>query len=369
MKLFAAFLVSLFLHSALAAQQPDAPSDHRAFAGSPPVLGAAFWSAIGPARTMYLDRTPPAGQKHKAKPARAAEPSRQLKRTRIDASMVGYIDDSAVQTLVRVRFDSGFNTPRPDRAEYFYAGSSTPSGSTNAAQRTLNFQQLYLLGEYAPLERVSAFVQVPFRWVQPSFIPSATQTPDLFSTGGISDVQAGLKLAAVASGSRNLTFQLRAYFPTGDGSAGLGTNHYSIEPTLLFFQRLSDRAAVEAEAGDTHPIGGTTYAPDTLPATHPQDFAGDVLMYGVGPSYQLVKRNRYGITPVLELVSWHVFGGLQTGSAKVVQSAAGINVLNAKLGARISFPGGSSIYAGFGRGLTSNIWYRNLFRIEYRHVF
>jgi hypothetical protein len=369
MKLFAAFLVLLFLHSALAAQQLDAPSDHRAFAESPLGLGAVFFPSIDPARTVSLDQPPPASQKHQAKPARAAQPSKQLKRTRIDASMVGYIDDSAVQTLVRVRFDAGFNAPRPDRAEYFYAGSSTPAGSTDAVQRTLNFQQLYLLGEYAPLERLSAFVQVPFRWVQPSFIPSATQTPDLFSTGGISDVQAGLKFAAVASGSRRLTVQLGAYFPTGDGSAGLGTSHYSIEPKMLFFQRISVRTAVEAEAGDTHPISGTIYAPNTLPATPSHRFAGDVLMYGVGPSYQLVKRDRYGITPVLELVSWHVFGGLQTGSANVVQSAAGINVLNAKLGARTSFPGGSSIYAGFGRGLTSNIWYRNLFRIEYRHVF
>jgi len=92
-------------------------------------------------------------------------------------------------------------------------------------------------------------------------------------------------------------------------------------------------------------------------------------MYGVGPSYQLIKRDSYRLTPVLELVSWHVFGGLQTGSANVVQSAAGINVLNAKLGARASFSDGSSIYAGYGRGLTSDIWYRNLLRIEYRRVF
>jgi hypothetical protein len=94
-----------------------------------------------------------------------------------------------------------------------------------------------------------------------------------------------------------------------------------------------------------------------------------VAMYGIGPSYQLIKHDSYQVTPVFELVSWHVFGGLQTGSAEVVQSAGGIDVLNAKLGARVSFLNGSSIYAGFGRALTSDIWYRNLFRIEYRRVF
>jgi hypothetical protein len=92
-------------------------------------------------------------------------------------------------------------------------------------------------------------------------------------------------------------------------------------------------------------------------------------MYGVGPSYQLITRDSYRFAPVFELVSWHVFGGLQTGQNSQVQSAAGINVLNAKLGGRISFSNGSSIYAGYGRGLTADIWYRNLFRMEYRREF
>lgn len=291
-----------------------------------------------------------------------------MKRTRIDPSMVGYIDDSAVRNEVRLRFDAGFDMPRPDRAEYFYSGSSKPAANTVAVQRTLNFQELYFNGEYAPCKFLSAFVMVPYRWIEPYFVPSATRTPDLFSGGGISDVQAGLKAAAIHSDARNLTFQLRAYFPTGNGVDGFGTNHYSIEPMVLFYQRLSDRTALEAEGGDTHPIGGTVYTAKTATAK-PQSFAGDVAMYGLGPSYQLIARDSYQFAPVLELVSWHVFGGLQTGQNGLVQSAAGINVLNAKLGGRISFSNGSSIYAGYGRGLTADIWYRNLFRMEYRREF
>ena len=68
-------------------------------------------------------------------------------------------------------------------------------------------------------------------------------------------------------------------------------------------------------------------------------------------------------------MAWHVFGGLQTGANNVVQSAAGINVFNAKLGGRLNFADGSSIYAGYGLGITSDIWYRNLFRVEYRRTF
>jgi hypothetical protein len=198
-------------------------------------------------------------------------------------------------------------------------------------------------------------------------VPSATKTPNLSSGSGISDLQAGFKVAAVRSATQNLSSQLRADFPTGDGSSGLGTNHYSVEPMVLLSLKLSDAAWVEAEFGDSHPIGGTIYRAE--PSSQPHNFAGDVVMYGIGPSYRLIDRDRYRLSPVLELVTWHVFGGLQTGINNVVESAAGSNVLNAKLGARISFFEGSSVYAGYGRALTPDIWYRNLFRIEYRRAF
>lgn len=340
MKSFAGLLVLLFLHPALVAQQAEAKTTQ--------------------------SQTPPPAQKQKPKPVKEKEPAKQLEWTRIDASMVGYIDPSAVQTEVRVRFDAGFNAPRPDRAEYFYAGCNGSIPCIGGIQRTLNFQQLYINGEYAPLKRFSGFVQVPFRWVQPFFVPN-TGPPTLTSGGGISDVQAGLKFGVIASSAHKLTFELGADFPTGNGTNGLGTNHYTIEPKVLFFQRLSDRTAIEAEAGDSHPIGGTIYY--ATPSSPPQNYAADVAMYGVGSSYELIRRDKYRIAPVFELVSWHVFGGLQAGSNEVVQSAAGINVLNAKLGARASFSDGSSIYAGYGRSLTSDVWYKNLFRVEYRHVF
>lgn len=285
----------------------------------------------------------------------------------MDPSMVGYIDDPTVQSEVRVRFDAGFNDPQPDLAEFFYQGHSAPVSPTAAFQRTLNFQQLYLNAEYTPGRSVSGFLQIPYRWIQPIFIPSATRTPDLFSGSGISDVQAGLKYGVIASETRNLTLQLRADFPSGDGSKGFGTGHYSLEPMGLFYQRLTDRAAVEAELGDSHPIGGTIYRASATSA--PQKFDGDVMMYGLGPSYEALIRDNYSIAPVVELVGWHVFGGLQTNTANQVESGAGANIFNLKLGARVTFSGSNSIYAGYGRGLTSNIWYRNLFRIEYRHSF
>lgn len=119
MKPLAGFLVLFLLHSALAAQQPDGPSTHCGLVESSTERRTAFSSLNNFSNTPYAEQAPPAGQKQKGKPAPKTQPSSRLKRTRIDASMVGYIEDSAVQTQVRVRFDAGFNAPRPDRAEYF----------------------------------------------------------------------------------------------------------------------------------------------------------------------------------------------------------------------------------------------------------
>lgn len=290
-----------------------------------------------------------------------------MKTRESDPSNVGYIDDARVENEIRVRFDAGFNDPQPDLAEFFYAGHSAPLGPNVAFQRTLNFQQLYLNAEYSPIKSFSGFLQLPYRWIQPFFLPSTTRTPDFSSGSGISDLQLGLKYAPIATDTRILTLQLRTDFPSGNGADGFGTNHYSLAPEAILYQKISDRTAVEAELGDSHPIGGTVYRASATSA--PQNFAADVMMYGAGPSYRMIVRDHYQVAPVLELVGWHVFGGLQTNIANQVQSGAGINIFNVKLGARVNFSGNNSIYAGYGRGLTSNIWYRNLFRIEYRHSF
>lgn len=306
------------------------------------------------------------GQQTPRKAKSESGPPKPIKPRQIDPSMVGYIDDGAVGNEVRIRFDTGFNAPRPDRAEYFYAGSTSRDPSTTAVQRTLNFQQLYISGEYAPFKTLSAFIMVPFRWIQPFFISAPGKSPDLFSGGGISDLQAGVKYAALKLDRTHVTLQFKADFPSGNGAKGFGTNHYSVEPMVLLYQKLSDRVALEGEAGDSHPVGGTYFI---NPGGPPKKWSADVAMYGLGPSYQLIDRDKYSFAPVLELVAWHVFGGLQTGANSVVQSAAGINVFNAKLGGRVSFLNGSSIYAGYGRAITSDIWYRNLFRVEYRKAF
>jgi len=96
---------------------------------------------------------------------------------------------------------------------------------------------------------------------------------------------AGFKFAAVDSESTYVTFQFKSYFPSGDASKGLGTNHYIIEPSLLVYHSFSPRLSVEGQLGDWHPIDGSA----GVPTTSSEGFAGDVFFYGIGPGYTYTK--------------------------------------------------------------------------------
>jgi len=304
-----------------------------------------------------------------SKSARAPK-AKEVSRPPIEGSMVGYVDDAIVGNQIRIRFDAGFDDNVPDRAEFFYPqcgcyGAGAP-GPRPGAANDINFQQLYFQGEYAPVSRFSVFTEVPIRWIQPqSFIPGTTGGLAPFSNqSGISDVRAGFKFALLSSSTHSLTFQFRAYFPSGDGSRGLGTAHYSVEPSLLYFQKLSDRWAVESQIGGWHPIDGST-------GINGSNFAGDIFLYGIGPSYQLVDTGKVKFAPVVEMFGWHVLGGLQTLIAAVPPpvDASGTNIVNLKIGARTSIGKHNSFYVGFGQAVTHAVWYKHIVRAEYRYSF
>ena len=240
--------------------------------GAPTVSNAVLEMAFN--RAPY---GPFAPQQQRAKAAdTTARPG-----TRIPGSMVGYIDNAVVESEIRVRFDAAFDDQFPDRAEFIYAKCACYRGLQNiipaafdpnapgpgpGVEKAINYQQLYLNAEYSPHRRFSGFVEVPIRWLQPQgFFPIPPFAP-FSNQSGLGDVMAGIKLAAVATESTYLTFQFKSYFPSGDSSKGLGTNHYSVEPSLLLYHALSPRFTVEGQLGDWHPIGGSAGVPTATSA-------------------------------------------------------------------------------------------------------
>jgi hypothetical protein len=315
----------------------------------------------------------------------------------------GYIDSAVPATQFRVRYDSLLNANRPDRAEFFYPryfSRTTLVNTTNnvvlpgvgpgqpgvvvttpgvaavpnpirgrgpgqevdVIPRSADFQELSAYLEVAASNRLSFFSTVPYRWTDINFSPGAPVTQ---SFDGLGDIQAGFKYALVATDSTYVTFQLTGYIPTGSGLKGLGTEHWSIEPGLLFTSMLTDRLTGYAEVKDWIACGGEP------------NFAGNILRYGVGASYLCYDSGCVRVAPVVELVAWTVLDGSETrfeGAGSVVD-AHGTTIVNAKYGVRIGFGevgnqpgnlGGSDVYVGFGHALTGNRWYQDVFRVEYR---
>ena len=348
-------------------------------------LGLAVLICLTPLSASFAEE--PNSDTEQATPVQqrppTAPPERTQKQRKIEGSMVGYIDNALIGSHVRMRFESGWHAQFPDRAEFFYAkcgcyralaGSGLLAYDPNApgpqpgVATDLNFQQLYFEGEYAPVSRLSFFAEAPIRWLQPqSFVP---ETGSFGNQHGLGDVRAGVKLGVFNKESSALTVQFRGYFPSGDASRGLGVNHGSIEPSVLFYQK-AGRLALETQFSYWHPTGGSEGVASAS-NSNPGPFSGSVLSYGIGPSIEVYSSDHVRLAPVVELVGWRVLGGFQTvwiATDRIGDAVGDTNIVNLKMGARAVIDGRNSIYAGYARGLTSAVWYEDLVRVEYRFSF
>jgi hypothetical protein len=262
----------------------------------------------------------------------------------------GYIDNAVPMTMFRLRFDAAYDDNRPDRAEFFYAKCGCFPGAPGPplSETSVNYQDISAYLEVALSNRFSAFIEVPVRFIDPELNRVS---------GGLADMNAGFKWAFVASDQRYLTFQLRTYIPTGNSERGLGTDHVSLEPAFLAYQQCTDRLILFGEFRDWIPIGGT-------------DFAGNIIRYGAGLGYEVYQSPRLRFTPITEFVGWTVLGGKEfLFPEDITKDAAGDTIVNVKIGGRLDFGQRSSFYFGYGRALTGTVWYKDIYRAEYRLVF
>lgn len=256
---------------------------------------------------------------------------------------VGYIDPATIGNRLRFRFDAGYDLFPPDRAEFFYEGSQPGTQS-----RSVDYQEFSAYLETARNEWLSTFIETPVRLVNPDAAEN---------TAGMADINLGFKAMLLGTENSCTTLQVRTYLPTGDGDRRLGTGNVNIEPGILQYLRLSDRWLMENEV--------KTWVPITS-----NDFAGTVMRYGVGLSYNQQPACRCQLTasPVFEVVGWSVLDGSFTDEVGTIQSAAGDTIVNAKAGLRFNYDD-KQIYAGMGQALTSDTWYDQIFRLEYRRRF
>lgn len=299
----------------------------------------------------------------------------------IAASMMvgGYLDPAAPVTTFRLRYDDAINNKFPDRGEYFYAkcgcfrdpvlagGLLDPKArGPQGLNASVSYQDVRPYMEYAFSPKFSVFTELPFRFVDFNSLPTPVVSQQGLGTeGGLSDMNVGFKYAFIAETDRYVTWQVRTYIPTGNSELGLGTGHVSIENSLLYYRRLSDRWLLQGQLTEFAPVDVT-------------GFASNVLQYGGGLGYILTQQPNYTIVPTVEAVGWTFLGGHKFNDVEGgYQSASGDTIINIKPGVRVGFgssPGPmmmqrQSVYAGFGIPITDDQFYTNLFRVEYRMLF
>jgi hypothetical protein len=280
----------------------------------------------------------------------------------------GYLDPAAPATMFRLRFDFANDNRFPDRGEYFYAkcgcfrqlGLDAGADGPIGLNTSVDYREVRAYMEYALNPRFSVFTEVAGRFVDYN---SLAALPSLGSESGFADMNAGFKYALIAEPDQYLTFQLRTYIPTGNSRDGLGTDHVSIEPSLLYYRQLSDKWLLQGQFTEFSPIGGS-------------NFASDVLQYGVGVGYIAWQGEAITIIPTFETVGWTFLNGRKFHPIAGESSARGDTIVNIKPGVRIGLGDSGpmmmqrhSLYAGFGIPVTDDEFYENLFRIEYRIVF
>jgi hypothetical protein len=284
----------------------------------------------------------------------AATASARAQGSESSSSNVDYIDNAIPGNQVRLRYDAAYDINRSDRALYLYSRGAYPK---------VDYQDLAPCVELAFGQRFSAFVEMHGQSVHPVEGDNAT---------GLGDMNVGGKWAFLFSDDRVATLQLRTYIPTGNPDLVLGNGHASFEPGLLLYQRLSDRWLFEGEFKDWIPLTD-------------DNFRGNILNYGAGLSLEAYRSCKVTVCPVLEMFGWTVLSGKETvvpptgipplvppvenTNGFPIKSAAGDTIINAKMGVRFHLGEHGDFYAGYGRALTGDVWYKNILRIEYRLSF
>ena len=253
---------------------------------------------------------------------------------------VSFIDTALPLSQLRLRYDDVFRDRRPTRAEYLFPKGGLP-------ETNIDYQELSAQLEYLVMPEFSVFFETPWRIVNPDINRNSS---------GIGDVNTGFKWAFVTVPDLVATFQLRTYIPTYSGTE-LSTKHVSLEPALLANHRLAEWLTLEGEFRWWVPVGGS-------------DFAGDIVRYGLGLAFGERSEEGLWLKPVVEMVGWTVLHG-KTAAAQSptnfgVESAKGDTILNGTLGLRAGYENLADWYFGYGRGLTGDTWYKEVFRMEFR---
>ncbi len=275
-----------------------------------------------------------------------------------------FADYARPRTVTRLRYDNLTNLVRPDRNQYFLkrtrsGGKFTIRGVTFQTDPSVkHLQQLYLYQEAAGAMG-SFFVEIPYRELNPLFSPTQA---------GFSDINFGLKSLFFDTELLQIAFQFRTYTPSGNAFNGLGTGHFSLDPSLMASLKLCPETFLQSQLGQWIPLGGT--AP----------IAGGILY-----SYTSLNQVLLWCTPdspligTLEMDSWSFENGGFTrpipaaksfrGTDPKLRTGGGVSYFNIGPGLRWSICNRLDLGGAITWATTYPHWADPWFRFEVRFLF
>jgi hypothetical protein len=161
-----------------------------------------------------------------------------------EANAAFFQDSPRPVTQTRIRWDAAFDYRFPDTAEYFQAQANMKGPKATSA---LRYDDLTLYQEVAA-KGASAFIEMGYRTIDPNGTPAAS---------GFGDMNVGAKTVLLDRELLLLTMQFRTFLPTGNFTAGIGTGHVSLEPSLMAALKLCPTTYLQTELSEWIPVAGT----------------------------------------------------------------------------------------------------------------
>jgi hypothetical protein len=265
-------------------------------------------------------------------------------------SNAGFIDPAQPWDVLRARFDAVYDINRPTRGQYILAPDGPGQKGLPLREQRVDYQEASLYAEHVFLPNLSAFVSMPYRWLDP-------QVNENHSGWGNST--AGVKVALVQTPDLTTTLQFRTYIPTGLARRGLGNGEAALEPGLLVNWQATPRLLVESQVLAYFPVNDTA------------SFGSEVIQYGVAVSYGDRPQDGFWAVPVAELVAWSLTRGKEeiviTPRRSLIVTSSGDTIANGFFGVRAGYGCRCDVYLGYGRALSGEVWYKNMLRLELRY--
>jgi hypothetical protein len=262
-----------------------------------------------------------------------------------------FVDAARPQTQTRLRWDTHFRIHEPDRAEFFYARERPAGGKgPNFIASRVDNEELSMYTEGATAT-FGLFVEMPYHELEVD--PAIGR-----STSGFGDLNIGTKSLLLDCELTQLTFQFKTYIPTGDFTKGLGTNHVSLEPSLLFNLKLCPHWYIQGQFAYWIPVGGDNLYQGNVFHCH---FSLNHILWRPMPDVQLVG--------TVELNEWTVLNGNFTDPVSGRANEASTAMLSMGPGLRLFICDRIDFGCGSAFALTSDRWADEVVRAEFRWRF